>query len=671
MSLQPGTRIGIYEITSLVGAGGMGEVYRARDTRLAREVGVKILPPQFASDPERLARFEREAHVLASLNHRHIAQIYGLEESGDVRALIMELVEGPTLADLIARGPLDSTEALRVAQQIAFALEAAHDRGITHRDLKPSNIKVSPDGSVKVLDFGLAKLSSTSESSLRRSAIDLSASPTLTSPVLATGVGVILGTAAYMSPEQARGKPVDKRADIWAFGCVLYEMLTGRRAFEGEDVSDTLAAVLRAEPEWSSVPDSLSPVVRQYLRRCLARDPSQRVRDIGDVRLALEGAFDVAVGPTPAPTPAPRWWKRTFALTGAMATVAIVAAALGAIATRMLFRSAPVSVARLLVTPPDGTAISPTQGDADIAVSPDGSQISFVNLERGAFRLYVRRLDQLNPVRLVSSGSPRYPFFSPDGAWIGFFDGNTLKKISVNGGPAISITSLKGIGRGATWGTDGTIVYATSDATGLMRVSAEGGESTVLSTPSQGEDHFLPTWLPGAKTLLFTIGSQARLTPSSTGQIAVLNLESRDTKILLSGATHAAYASSGHLVYASENTLRAVGFDLDTLTIDRNSVPVVERVLVKPTGFANFALPSNGVLAYETGDPASSAERSLVWVDRQGREETIAAPKRSYVYPRISPDGKRVALDIRDQQNDIWMYDFARQNLSRFRSIPA
>ena len=641
----------------------MGQVFRARDTKLDRDVAIKILPDAFAHDADRLARFQREAKTLASLNHPNIAAIHGLEESGGVTALVMELVEGDDLSQRIARGAIPLDEALSIAKQIAEALEAAHEQGIIHRDLKPANIKVRPDGTVKVLDFGLAKaMEPTGALSASKSM-----SPTITTPAM-TQAGMILGTAAYMSPEQARGKSVDKRADIWAFGCVLYEMLTGRRAFDGEDVSDTLASVLRSEPDWSLIPPGVSPTVRLYLRRCLARDPSQRIHDIGDMRLALEGALDVPLeSAAPAATPVSRA-KRTIAIAGSVAGVAIVAAVLGGAGTRLLSPAKSPSVVRLVVIPPNGTSISPTQGDGDVAVSPDGSQIAFVNVDQGNIRLYVRRLDQLNAIRLDGVVSPRFPFFSPDGAWIGFFDAGALKRISANGGPPVSITPIKGIGRGATWGADGTIVFATTDSTGLMRVSATGGEPTMLTTPGQGDDHILPQFLPGGKAVLFSIRPQA--SPTSGIQIALFHFDSGAVTTLLPGASHANYASSGHLVYGSERAIRAIRFDLDTLSVRGNPVPVVDRVVTKTLGAANFALASNGTLVYEAGDPTSSADRSLVWVNREGREEALPAPRRSYVYPRISPDGKRVAFDIRDQQNDIWMWDFARETLSRLTFDP-
>ena len=680
MALNPGTRVGPYEVIGTLGSGGMGEVYRGRDSRLGRDVALKILPAAFSSDPERLGRFQREAQVLAALNHPHIAQIYGLEDgpaalgstpSGgggaqNERALVMELVEGPTLADMIVAGPQDTPEALRIARQIALALEVAHDRGITHRDLKPSNVKVASDGSAKVLDFGLAKLSSSSDS-LQRSALDLSASPTLTSPALATGVGVILGTAAYMSPEQARGKAVDKRADIWAFGCVLYEMLTGRRAFEGEDVSDTLAGVLRGEPDWSLIPSEVSPTVRLCLRRCVMKDPSQRIHDIADVRLALEGAFDVPVGPTSTGiAAAPYSWKRMLVIASGVASVAILAAVLGGlIAARRV--SAP-QVARLTIVPSSGVPIVPSQSDPDIAVSPDGSHIAYISVEQGTLALYIRALDRVDVVRVQSVGTPRSVFFSPDGESIGFFDGSILKRVATNGGPAVAIASVNGVTRGASWGEDGSIIYATNSPTGLMRVSAEGGAPVEITKPHEGEDDVLPEFLPGGRGVLYTrMPAGVRL---SNAQIAVLDLKSGRQKTLIPGGSHARYASTGHLVYGVAGTLRAVSFDLDTLTVRGNPVPVVERVVTKANGPANFDVSRNGTLVYQAGDVGVGAERSLVWVDRQGREELISVEKRSYVYPRISPDGKRVALDIRDQENDIWVWDVARQTLARLTFDP-
>jgi serine/threonine-protein kinase len=653
----------------------MGEVYRARDAKLGRDVALKLLPAAFASDPERLARFDREAQVLASLNHPHIAQIYGFEDSGDTRALVMELVDGPTLADLIVvgtaerrGGSLDPPEALRIARQIALALEAAHERGITHRDLKPSNVKIAADGSVKVLDFGLAKLSSSSDYSMR-SAIEVTASPTLMSPTLATGMGVILGTAAYMSPEQARGKAVDKRADIWAFGCVLYEMLTGRRAFEGEDVSDTLAGILRGEPDWSLIPSSVSPTVRQYLKRCLARDPAQRVHDIGDMRLALDGAFDVPLeAPPPPAPPATQWSMWTRVMPGIIA-VAIVAAVIGALLGRRVFPDAPSGIVRLAITPPNGSPLAPTQLDADVTVSRDGSRVAWTNLEQGRTALYFRSLDRPEGVRIEGPGTPRMPFFSPDGKSIGFFDAGALKRVSADGGPVVTIAPIVGAAAGGSWGDDGVIIYATSLAKGLMRVSEAGGDPVQITKGKKdGEIDVLPEILPGGRVVLFT--RTPGLLRGSSAQVAVVDLNSGVEKTLINGGSQARYAASGHIVYGFSGTLRGVAFDLKTLTVRGNPAPVMDHVITKPSGAANFALAANGTLVYGVGDVPATAERSLVWVDRDGREEALGAEKRPYVYPRISPDGSRVALDIRDTENDIWVWDVARRTLQRLTFDP-
>ena len=638
----------------------MGEVYLARDTKLQREVAIKVLPEALAHDPERLARLEREARTLALLNHPHIAQIHGLEESDGIKALIMELVEGSTLADRIAQGPIPTDEALPIAKQIAEALQSAHEHGIIHRDLKPANIKLREDGTVKVLDFGLAKAMESTASST-----NMSLSPTITSPAM-TQMGVILGTAAYMAPEQAKGRRVDERTDIWAFGCVLYEMLTGKRAFEGEDVSDTLAAVLRGAPDWSVLPSQLSPTLLVYLQRCLTRDPAKRVHDIADVRLALEGAFDVPIERVSAASPVEVRQAPWRLIVVGTAVIAASAAVLGGLGAPILFPGRPPSVVRLTATPPNGVLQTPT--DPDVAVSADGYRIAYATIEQGTIALYVRSLDQLDAIRITGVSAPRAPFFSPDGQSIGFFDGQALKQVAASGGPPMTVTPMKGTGRGASWGADDSIIFATSDATGLLRVSAKGGEVRVLTEPKSGHDHFFPQVLPGGRAVLFTIVATGQ---ASSAQIAVLDLGSGTQTVLLSGGSHGQYAASGHLVYGAAGTLRAVGFDLDTLTIRGSAVPVVEQVVTKGTGAANFAMSRDGSLVYESGDIASVAERTLVWVDRQGREEVIAAaPKRSYVYPRISPDGTRVALDIRDQQNDIWVWDLTRPNLARLTFDP-
>jgi eukaryotic-like serine/threonine-protein kinase len=675
LSVQVGTRFGSYEIIGAIGAGGMGEVYRARDTRLSRDVAIKILPASLTNDPDRRARFAREAQVLASLNHPNIAAIHHVEETGDGPALVMELVEGETLADRIARGPIPVDEALAIAKQIAEALEAAHEQGIIHRDLKPANIKVRPDGTVKVLDFGLAKLAEASAAATTNAAA-LSMSPTITSPALMSGVGVLLGTAAYMSPEQARGRAVDKRSDIWAFGCVLYEMLTGKRAFEGTDVPETLAAVLRSEPAWVALPAMLLPSVRAFLYRCLEKEPKQRVADIRDVRLALEGAFELSPSRTSA-TVAPLW-KRLVPV-GAALLVGVVGSA-AVFALRPNQDPTPQRVARLGMVTPVDAPVAYDAGSSALAIAPDGSRIAYTSARTWPYatgidvRLFVRALDQLQPTALASPGSIREPFFSADGAWIGFFgpvNNQQLQKILASGGPPIELARVDGVSRGATWGPDGTIVYATSNtATGLQRISQNGGEPTVLTRPNQsvGErDHLWPHFLPGGHAIVFTIVPSGAV---ENAQIAVLDLRDGSQKIVVRGGSDARYVLGGFLVYGAAGTLRAVPFDLGRLEVHGTPIPVLQDVATGTTGWANFAVDERGTLAYMTGGASDSDRRTLVWVDRDGREEPLRIPPRTYVGAQLSPDGMRVALDVRDQQNDIWIWDIGRETLQRLTFDP-
>jgi serine/threonine-protein kinase len=666
MALSAGTRLGSYEILSALGAGGMGEVYRALDTKLDRAVAIKILPEAFVADTERIARFQREAKTLASLNHANIAHIHGLEESSGVRALVMELVEGEDLAQRISRGAIPVAEALSFAKQIADALEAAHAQGIIHRDLKPANIKVRQDGTVKVLDFGLAKAMDPAfaqgDSARQASA---SQSPTITTPAM-TQAGMILGTAAYMSPEQARGKPVDKRADIWAFGCVLYEMLTGRRPFDGEGVSDTLARVIEREPDWARLPATLSPTLSTYIKRCLQKDPRQRVQAIGDVRLALEGAFEPPVSQIAAPAVV-AWWRRV-ALVGVAAIIAIASIA-GTLAWVAMRQAAP-RVSRLQVTPTGSAALAINWNDRDVAITPDGSRLVYIG-NRGT-QLFVRALDALAPVALFTGG-PRGLCVSPDGQWIGFVDGiSVLKKVAVAGGPAVTLATLDAAGSsGMAWGPDDTIIVATNDvATGLQRVSAAGGPPTVLTRPdrAQGEaDHFWPAMLPGGRAVLFTI--TALTGGLDAAQVAVVDLQTGMRKILVRGGSHAHYVSSGHLVYAAAGTLRAVPFDLDRLETRGTPVTVVPDVVTTIKGGVDAVVAGDGTLAYVSGT-VEGTPRSLVWVDRQGRETPIHAQPRPYFLPALSPDGARLAVFVNDQERDLWLWDLGRTTFTRLTFSP-
>jgi serine/threonine-protein kinase len=684
VALTPDTRLGAYEVVSLLGEGGMGEVYRARDTKLGRDVALKILPEAFTLDGARIARFRREAHVLASLNHPNIAAIYGFEDSGSTHALVLELVEGPTLADRIAKGPLPLDEARPIAKQIAEALEAAHEQGIIHRDLKPANIKVRSDGTVKVLDFGLAKAieAGGAEQAGGAGREIPSMSPTITSPAIMTGVGMILGTAAYMAPEQARGRHVDRRADIWAFGAVLFEMLTGSQAFPGQDIPHVLARVIEREPDWSTLPASLPPALVTYVRRCLVKDPRERVRDIGDVRLALDGAFELpaqriveSAATAPTVVPAPRWRRVGAYLAALLAGAAVTAAAAWVVART---RAQPLQPVRFALVPPPTAALTVGGNERTIAISPDGTHIVYRGSGGSGSTplLLARAIDQLDarPIATIPRGF-REPFLSPDGQWVGFFLQGEIRKVSINGGPSIAIAKNSAAPRGASWGPDGTIIFATNDAaTGLLSVPAGGGEPTVLTTPDTAHgavDHVFPSILPGGAAVLYTVTSTGQ---PENAQIAVLDLKSGQSKILIRGGSQAEYLESGHLIYAAAGTLRAVRFDLKRLEVVSDPVPLIEQVLTPAvSGEAMFAISRTGTLVYVPSGPgtgSSGPPRSLVWVDRHGKEEAINAPPRAYTNPRLSPDDTRIAIDVFDQENDIWTWDLGRQTLTRLTFDP-
>ena len=642
----------------------MGEVYRATDTKLGREVAIKVLPTEVARDPERLARFQREATLLAALNHPRIAAIHGLEEEAGDPFLVLELVEGEDLAERLKRGPIPIDEALDIARQIAEALEEAHDRGIVHRDLKPANVKVTPDGKVKVLDFGLAK--AWEGDTAAGSSSDLSRSPTLAHS--GTQAGIILGTAAYMSPEQARGKPVDRRADIWAFGVVLFEMLTGRRGFAGEDLTDTLAAVVRSEPPWDALPDTLSPTLRVYLRRCLHKDPKQRVGDIRDVRLALEGAFEttaatqlaVAAGAQPV-------WRQRLPVAATAGIVTVLGC--GLVGWSLWPTAIVPRVTRLTMAQPDAQPLSLGNSSTVLALSPDGTRAVYRIRVEGQPALVVRALDSLDATVLYQ-GNAFTPFFSPDGAWVGFehqSPGRTLKRVPVTGGPALAISALESRLNGATWGEDDTIIFGTGTSSGLWQVPAGGGTPEPMTTldEAQGEsNHEWPELLPGGEAVLFTIrhaGDNA-----DAAQIAVRHLGTGEQRVLVSGGSYPMYVPTGHLVYATAGTLRAVPFDLDRLAATGIPVGVLEGVLTKArSGAADVAVARDGSLIYVAGE-ASETLHSLVWVDREGREEPVAAEPRSYRDPAVSPDGTRVAVTVQSPENtDVWIWNLGRETLQR------
>src|SRR5215469_1339859 len=658
-----------FEIGETLGHGGMGEVYLGRDTKLNREVAIKVLPSTFTGDPDRLARFRREAQVLASLNHPNIGAIYSFEESDGIHALALEYVEGPTLEDRLAHGPVPLETALSIARQIAEALEAAHEQGIVHRDLKPGNVKLRPDGVIKVLDFGLAK------PALQPQARGTAAGcPELTSPTM-TAMGMMIGTPAYMSPEQVKGRAVDRRADIWAFGAVLYEMLSGRLAFHGEDVPETLAAVLQQEVDWSAVPGSTPAPVRNLIARCLERDPRLRLRDIGEARILIESPSRSLLTPGSAPLQFPRHRFVPIAVattTAAVATVGIVAIALWPRPS-----SPPSAVTRFALTPPADRQLLVDPQSRDLSITRDGTRIIYKGGARiDRTQLFVQRLDQLEPEPLTPTGLPKGPFVSPDGQWVGFFEpgapGAAFKKVPLTGGPPVFVSRLDGPSRGATWIDDGTIIAASgAPATGLLRLSPAGGDPVVLTRPNRkrGEsDHLWPQVLPGGRHVLFTI--TALTGGIDAAQVAVLDLASGSWRPVMQRASQAHYIASGHLLYVAGGALWVIAFDPargQTLGAARVVVP---QIVTLPTGVAEFDVADVGTLVYLVGSATSAAPRNLVWVDRQGRENPTDAPARAYVNVRLSPDGTRAAVAIEGDGHDIWVWDFARKSLARLTSDP-
>jgi len=640
----------------------MGEVYRARDTRLKREAALKVLPDQFTLDPDRVARFRREAEVLASLNHPNIAVIYGLEESAGTQALALELVEGPTLAERVSHGPIPLDEALAIARQIAEALEAAHEHGIIHRDLKPANIKLRPDGTVKVLDFGLAK----ALEPVSGARANVTASPTITSPAM-TAMGVILGTAAYMSPEQAKGRPADKRSDVWAFGCVLFEMLTGTRAFGGDDVSDTLAAVLRGEPDWAAVPADVPRSVRALVRHCLEKNRGARIADMAVARFVLaHGAALDSEGPaaTAASTTTPRGLR---VLPWALAAMS----AAGLILTLWLWtpwRQKPAAPVRMSVELGTDVSLANTEFGAAAVPSPDGNVVAFVGRALGNTnsQLYVRRLDQLQAMPLAGTDDAQSPFFSPDGQWIAFFGGGKLKKIAVTGGAAVTLCDAPA-GRGGTWGDDGTIVFSPNvSETALRRVSSTGGTPVPLTAEGEVRQARWPQLLPGGQAVLFT--SSRTVASFNDGDLVVQPLRGGSLKVVHRGGFYGRYVPSGHLLYVHDGTLWAVLFDIKQLAVIAPPVPVIEGVTSNAAnGGAQVAVSAGGALLYVPGQGTSGVP--IHWMDREGKTTPLRAAPSNWTAIQFSPDGRRLALQMGLVRNsDVWVYELARDTLTRATS---
>jgi serine/threonine-protein kinase len=662
MPLPAGRRLGVFEVIGLLGAGGMGEVYRARDTRLGREIAIKVLPDAFAGDEDRLRRFEREAQLLASLNHSGIAAIHGFEESDGIRYLVLELVAGETLAQRLARGRLPIEDALSVGRQVAAAMEDAHARGVVHRDLKPANIKITPEGKVKVLDFGLAKafLGDAPDS-------DPTDSPTLTRA--GSGEGVILGTAAYMSPEQARGKPLDKRTDVWSFGCVLYEALAGRRPFAGETSSDTLAAVLRAEPDWSALPAAAPALVRSLLRRCLQKDPDRRLHDIADARIEIEEALaEPAAESAPVSAGKPRF-RQAAPLSGLAGLV------LGALLVRVLL-SQPASSTpahgwypkRLSVALPPGFEVDDLANDNNaLAISGDGRRLVFGVADTGGVKLYVRDLDQLEPGFFGGTGDnfPSDPFLSPDGQWLGFYSKAKLWKAPIQGGGPTLLCDAPWV-QGASWGEDGTLLFAPSNVGGLARLPAAGGKAKTVAEPDAAKGEVSYRWpqiLPGGKDAVFTV-----MGASGEKTIALLSLETGRWRPLFKDGTRPRYAA-GHLFFVRGSSLLVVPFVPPWRDPVAPPVPVLENVWASSsTGFAYLDVSANGSLVYVAKREEGQAR--LVWADRQGGTQPLSRTEQPYRTFALSPDGLRLAATTAGRDQGVWVCDLKRDAWNRLTDEP-
>ena len=650
MRLPPGTRLGSFEVISGLGEGGMGEVYRARDTVLHREVALKLVHPDFCHQPDSLARLRREARALASLNHPNVATLHGLEEFGGTCGLIMELVGGDTLADLLHRRGLKLDEALRLAAQIAAALEAAHERGVVHRDLKPANIKVTPDGNVKVLDFGLAK------------AADEATDPVAST--LMTARGAVLGTAPYMSPEQTRGEEVDRRTDVWAFGCVLYEMLTGRLAFDGGSRSDVVVAILASEPDWSLLPPSTPLSVRRLIRRCLQKDLHRRFRDIGDARLELEDAIaterpsDAPGSAVAAPAPIRRaTWLRSSALV-------VTGLVIGGLATMAWSRTATrrtvVDEVRFSMTLPDDERLAATELGG-LAMRPDGRAVVYVSTRGATTQLMLRTLDGIAARPLPGTFGAVSPFFSPDGGWVGFFADGKLKKVQLHGGTPTAICDAPD-GLGGSWSSLNTIVFAAATGGPLQMVSADGGtptRATELDVARNEFSHRWPQFLPDGDTVLFTVGTVGEW---DAAEIAAQSLRTRRRTSILKGGTNPRYLASGHLTYAHDGAIWVAAFDADRLTIGGSPSRVLEGVATSADGAAQFAVSEAGATVYHPSVPLSS--RRLVVGDARA-QTPLAAPPHAYVTPRVSPDGTKVLLGVSDKAEHVWSYDLNAGTLTQ------
>ncbi len=659
-----------YRIVKKIGEGGMGVVYRAQDMRLNRHVAIKALPDIFAADPERLARFEREAKVLASLNHTNIASVYGLEECDGRRFLILELVEGGTLADRLNKGRIPIDESLEICRQIADGLEAAHEKGIIHRDLKPANIQITPDGKVKILDFGLARAFQDHPPE-----IDQTHSPTITTAT--TRPGVVLGTAAYLSPEQAKGKTVDKKSDIWAFGCILYECLTGTRAFEGETIAETMAAILNGKPDWQALPAPTPLKVKDLLRRCLQKDLRERLHDIADARIEIgesDAGDAVAAGIVPVPRRFSFLWMALCTAVGIFAGILIEK-----VLTRYFQPPLPASMVTSIIKIEPGFWLDSYRRAQEMerpsrtamALSSDGRFVVYSASEEGPGslakpRLFLRRMDRSEAKPIAGTEGGVNPFLSPDNRWVGFRADGKLKKIPIEGGVATALCDTRFI-FGANWGGDNSIVFAERGDTGILRISADGGKPEILTKPDpkrEENNHRLPSWLPNGKAVLFTV---MRHRWDSQPWTALVRLDTRELRVLLQDAADARYVPTGHLVFLRQGTLMGVRFDLTTMEVVGQPSPLVENVMQLFSNYdpthtcaGQFSISDTGSLIYAAGGLLPERKNSLVWVDQRGTEQLVTDLQFPFHAPRLSPDGKRIAYTTTSRDFPVWVYDLSR-----------
>lgn len=667
MAIAAGTKLGTYEIIESAGSGGMGEVYRARDLKLGRDVALKVLPASVASDAARMARFRQEARVLASLNHPNIGSIYGIEDS-QVQALVLEFVEGPTLADVILAGPLAFDEAMPIARQIAEALEYAHEKGITHRDLKPANVKLCPDGMVKVLDFGLAKVLTSDPAS----SSDAANSPTFTA--MATQAGVILGTAAYMSPEQAKGKTVDRRTDIWAFGCVLFEMLSGRRPFEGETVTDTLAAIVRGEPDWQLLPEEAPHAVIELLRRCLQKDPKQRMQAIGDARIAIDDAQSL---PDPVSMQkagrGPSARTRAAVLPWLLFSALLVGLLIAGVAWWLEKKPAPRRVQfEIPIAQSDSLQVQADslqfEGQSPIAISSDGSKLAFTLRHNGISQLYLRSLDSADPIAVPNTEGAFGPFFSPDDQWIGYFVPGKMMKVPTVGGAPIELCTIGGNPRGASWGKNGFIYLAPIATDGLSKVPEAGGTPqpfTSLDTKNNERTHRWPSVLPDGKHVIFTVGKMDSPEYYDDSEIDIADTKTGERTLIWKGSSMAKYLPYGQLLYARAGKIYAAPFDVSAKKVTGPSREVLTGVAGDVSTGAVFMSSGATDLAVVEGGPMLTNRSNFAWVDQDGRVSNLPAPTHYYRDIQLSPDGTKIAVVFAEKTQDVWIYDIPADRLTR------